>query len=89
MVKNKEIWDREDLVSGYLNGVRKVCDFFMPVGGAGPWKGVSGEGRERCGESVIQVQKNDVNVNALGVPANLAPEVAKNRKYRYLNGLCR
>lgn len=33
---------------------------------AGPWKGVSDEGRARRGLSVIMAQKIDVNVNAIG-----------------------
>ena len=40
----------------------------MPLWLAGPWKGVSGEGRARRGESVIVVKKIDVHVNAIGYP---------------------
>lgn len=47
--------------------IQKEGGFFMPLWLAGPWKGVSGEGRARRGESVIVVKKIDVHVNAIGV----------------------
>jgi hypothetical protein len=38
-------------------------DFLYWEGPAGPWRGVSGEGRVRRGEPVIVVKKIDVHVH--------------------------